>query len=405
MRNLNRLSALEVSRLKKPGRYCDGLGLWLQVTPEITKSWLFRFMLDGRARWMGLGAVHTVTLAEAREAARECRKMLLAGVDPIEARKADRMEARHAAARSITFEDCATAYIKAHEAGWKNGTQRKQWSASLEAYAYPVLGSMPVASIDTNAVLRVIEPIWADKTETARRVRGRIAAVLDWAKAREYRGGDNPARWQGHMDQLLPARGKVARVRHHPALPYSDIGKFLCNLQGRKSTAARALEFTILTAARKGETVGAKWCEIDLGKAIWIVPGERMKSGREHRVPLSDRAIEILEALPREGELVFPGSQVGSALANNSLSRLLKKMGSNVTTHGFRATFRDWVSETTAYSPHVAEMALAHAVANEVEAAYRRGDLFDKRRRLMADWAKHCAAPPRDGQIVPMRAS
>ena len=214
------MTAMQVSRLKKPGRYCDGLGLWLQVTPEITKSWLFRFMLNGRARWMGLGPVHTVTLAEAREAARECRKMLLAGVDPIEARESVKMQARMEAARGVTFKDCAVAYIKAHETGWRNATHRKQWPATLRAYVYPVIGDLSVAAIDTALVLKVLEPIWSQKPETAARVRGRIAAVLDWAKAREYRTGDNPAQWRGHLDKLLPSRAKVARVRHHPALPY-----------------------------------------------------------------------------------------------------------------------------------------------------------------------------------------
>ncbi len=252
----------------------------------------------------------------------------------------------------------------------------------------------------------MLEPIWTDKPETAARVRGRIAAVLDWAKAREYRIGDNPARWRGHLDKLLPARAKVARVRHHPALPYGDISVFISELRSREGIAARALEVAILTATRTGEVIRAKWSEIDVEAAVWTIPPERMKGGRGHRVPLSGRVIEILEGLPREAEWVFPGAKKGAPLSNMALLKVLQRMGrTSITTHGFRSTFRDWTSETTGYPAHVAEMALAHAVSDQVEAAYRRGDLFKKRRRLMADWAKYCAAPPRDGQVVPMRAS
>ncbi len=406
MRPSNRLTALQVARINKPGRYGDGLGLWLQVSPKKTKSWLLRYMLNGRARWMGLGSVHTVSLAEAREAARECRNLLHAGVDPIEKRETERMQARMEAARVVTFRDCATAYIKAHETGWRNATHRAQWPATLRAYVYPVIGDLSVATINTALVLKVLEPIWSEKPETAARVRGRIAAVLDWAKAREYRTGDNPAQWRGHMDKLLPPRSKVARVRHYPALPYSDISAFMSDLRIREGIAARALEVAILTATRTSETIHAKWPEINIEEAVWIIPAARMKGQRDYRVPLSNRVIDILKGLPREGDWVFPGAKKGAALSNMALLGTLKRMGrANITTHGFRSSFRDWAAETTGYPSHVAEMALAHAVSDQVEAAYRRGDLFAKRRRLMADWAKYCAARPRDRQVVPIRAS
>ena len=279
----NRLTALQVSRINKPGRYGDGLGLWLQVSPKKTKSWLFRYMLNGRARWMGLGAVHTVSLAEAREAARECRKLLHADIDPIEKRQTERMQARMEAAGGVIFRDCAAAYIKAHETGWRNATHRAQWPATLRAYVYPMIGDLSVAAINTALVLKVLEPIWSEKPETAARVRGRIAAVLDWAKAREYRTGDNPAQWRGHLDKLLPPRAKVARVRHYPALPYRDISTFMSDLRTREGIAARALEVAILTATRTGETIHASWSEIDIEEAIWTIPAARMKGQRDYR--------------------------------------------------------------------------------------------------------------------------
>jgi len=351
MRDSNRLTAVAVARMKKPGRYGDGLGLWLQVSPSGTKSWLFRYMRNGKARQMGLGAVHTVTLAEARETAGDCRKLLLAGLDPIEARRAERMQSRVEAARGTTFKDCGERYIVAHEAGWKNAKHRNQWKSTLATYAYPVLGELSVAAIDTALVLKVIEPIWTVKPETAARVRGRIEAVLDWATAREYRQGDNPARWRGHMDKLLPARSKVARVRHHAALPYGELPVFMAALRKQDGVSPRALEFAILTAARTGETVGARWAEIDANTAVWNVPAERMKGEREHRVPLSARALEILESLPREGEaeFVFQGGRAESPLSNMALLGVLRRMGrGDVTTHGFRSTFRDWAAEQTA---------------------------------------------------------
>jgi integrase len=407
-RDSNRLSARFVASVKKPGNYADGLGLYLQVSDSLSKSWLFRYMRQRRDRWHGLGPVHTVSLSEAREAARQCRQMLRDGADPIEVRKAKRSQARAEAARSVTFKDCAERYIKTHSPTWKNAAHRAQWPATMQSYVYPVLGDLPVASIDTGLILKVLEPIWTEKPETAKRVRGRIEAVLDWARAREYRDKDapNPARWKGHLDKLLPARGKVARVRHHPALPYVDIAAFTAALRREKGIAPRALEFTILTATRTSEVLKAKWSEIDLDLKLWTIPAERMKAGRDHRVPLSDRAVDILEALPREGDWIFPGAKEKQPLSNMSMLKVLKDMGRHdITVHGFRSTFRDWAAETTAYREHVAKAALAHVIPDKVDAAYRRGDLFEKRRRLMADWATYCAAKPRKGQVVPIRGS
>ena len=403
MRKVNQLTALAVTRKKKPGRFGDGRGLWLQVSRSGTKSWLFRYMRHGKARQMGLGPVYTVSLAEAREKATECRKVLLVGDDPIEARNARRMATRVEASRGITFKECAEKYIAAHEAGWRNEKHRAQWKSTLKTYVYPVLGDLSIAAIDTALVLKVIEPIWTVKPETASRVRGRIEAVVDWAKAREFRNGENPARWRGHLDKLLPPRRKVARVRHHAALPFADLPDFMADLRRLDGMSPRALEFAILTAARTGETIGALWKEIDLKNKVWIIPPERMKGDREHRVPLSSRGLKILEIihLESESEFVFPGVRKGKPLSNMAMLATLRRMGrADVTSHGFRSTFSDWAAETTGYPREVVEMALAHAVSDKVEAAYRRGDLFEKRRRIMEDWSSYCTLPPPAGDKV-----
>lgn len=395
MRAVNKLSSLKISSISKPGLYADGLGLYLQVSQGGTKSWLFRFMRDGRARKMGLGPVHTVTLAMAREKALACRRTLLEDVDPIDARAAMRQAKRVDAAKSITFEDCAAKYIAAHQAGWRNTKHAKQWAATLETYAFPFFGKLPVASVDLPLVLKVLEPIWTAKPETASRVRGRIESVLDWASARGYRTGDNPARWRGHLDKLLPARSKIAKVRHHPALPYAALAGFLDELRGLEGVSPKALEFAILTAARTGETVGARWSEINLDQALWVIPRERMKGGREHRVPLAERTIHILKSLPRdESDFIFLGDKAGRPLSTMALLMTLRRMGkSDLTVHGFRSTFRDWAAEQTAYPNELVEMALAHVVSDKTEAAYRRGDMVEKRRRLMRDWADFCTRP------------
>lgn len=408
-RKIDMLDAVTVAKITKPGLYADGGGLYLQVTESGLKTWVYRFMLNGRRRDMGLGRAgnRDVTLAQARDKAAEARKLVKSGVDPIEAANAEKAAQRVEAVKLKTFKECAEGYIAAHEAGWRNAKHAAQWRNTLATYAYPTLGDLPVAAIDTALVMGVLEPIWATKTETASRVRGRIEAVLDWARTRGYRDGENPARWKGHLDTLLPRTSKVRKVKHHAALPYDVIGDFMVTLRAKEGTAARALEFAILTAARTSEVILAKWDEFDLGKRLWTVPATRMKTGKEHRVPLSDAAVAIIEAMARagKGDYVFPGAKPKRPMSNMAFLMLLRRMKMPkelVTGHGFRSTFRDWAAERTAYPAEVAEMALAHAVGDKVEAAYRRGDLFEKRVRLMQDWATFCASPPSKGKVVPL---
>jgi integrase len=393
---LGRLTALKVTRTSKTGMHADGGGLYLQVTGDGAKSWIYRFTLRGRTREMGLGSLTAISLSDARSKAGECRRQRQEGIDPIEARRALRTQLQLNAAKAITFKDAARAYIAAHRAGWHNAKHAEQWTSTLETYAGPVFGSVSVQDVDTSLVLKSLEPIWTTKPETAARVRGRIEAILDWAKVRGYRTGDNPARWRGHLDHLLPARSKVRAIKHHSALPYRDMPDFMKALREQKGTAARALEFTILTAARTGETIGATWDELNIPEKVWTIPAERMKAAREHRVPLCDRALALIaemQASRDPGErCLFPGGKAGNPLSNMAMAELLKRMGqTEITVHGFRSTFRDWAAERTDYPREVAEMALAHTVGDKVEAAYRRGDLFDKRRKLMEAWAAYCA--------------
>jgi integrase len=385
------LTALQVTKAAKPGRYGDGHGLYLQVSSSGVKSWLLRYERLGRERWMGLGPLHTVGLKDARDRALNARRQLLDGIDPLDARRAERAAQTLEAARSLTFEQAAQQYFDAYEKQWRNAKHRQQFLNTLKAYTFPRIGKLPVAAIDTGLVLSCIDPIWQNKTETASRVRARIESVLDWATVRGFRKGDNPARWKGHLDNVLPARGQLKKTTHHAALDYRELPAFMVALSGREGVAARALELTVLNAARTGEVIGATWDEIDLVAKVWTVPADRIKGGKEHRVPLSDRAVEILQALPREenNNFVFIGA-AGRGLSNMAMASVLARMqATEITVHGFRSTFRDWAAERTSYPNHVVEMALAHVVGNKVEAAYRRGDLFDKRRRLMADWARH----------------
>lgn len=399
MAKLNKLSALAVTKVSKAGLYGDGAGLWLQVTKTGTKSWLFRYMRHGKAREMGLGATHTVSLSEAREKAHKCRVLLLEGKDPLDEKHEFLLQQRLESARSYTFTECAAKYIEAHSAGWSNAKHAWQWKRTLEMFVYPVIGDLPVSLVDTALVLKCVEPIWSQKPETASRVRQRIEAILDWAKAREFRTGENPARWRGHLDKLLPSRSKVAKVKHHPALPYLKVAAFMKALCTCEGVAAKALEFTIITGTRTGESLGAKWNEINKRERVWVIPAERMKMKKEHRVPLSTRAMEIIQQMEqiKMGEFVFPGARYDKPLSNTSMLMTMRRMGySGLTTHGFRSTFRDWAAEMTAFPREVAEMALSHAVADKVEAAYRRGDLFLKRRKLMEDWATYCQKPAQD---------
>jgi integrase len=407
-RMVGKLTALDVSRAKERGYYGDGGGLYLLVGPTGAKSWVFRFRKAGRLREMGLGPLHTISLARAREKAREAREQRLDGGDPIEAKHAARQQARLDAAKAMSFQQCAERYIASHEAGWRNPKHAAQWPSTLGTYVYPVFGSLPVQSVDVGLIMRVLEPIWTTKPETAGRVRGRIESVLDWAAARKFREGENPARWRGHLENLLPKKSKVRRVEHHAALPYAELDAFMDELHQQEGVAARALEFAIFTVGRTGEVLGAKWSEIDLRARLWTIPAERMKADREHRVPLSEPALAILAAMHevREGDFVFPGGRARRPLSNMSMLMLLRRMGrGDLTAHGFRSTFSDWCSEQTNFPAEVREMALAHAVGDKVEAAYRRGDLFEKRRQLADAWARYCTATTGDNVVVSLAAA
>jgi integrase len=401
-----RLSATKVAKLRQPGKYGDGRGLWLYVGAVGGRSWVYRYMCDGVAREMGLGPCSDISLQEARERARAARKQILDGLDPLQARRDLRAKAKLESARGVTFKEAAQKYVAAHEAGW-TAKHCKQWSATL-ATCHPVFGSLPVAAIDTAMVMKVLEPTWRRTPETASRLRGRIEAVLDWAKVRGFRAGENPARWRGHLDHLLPATTKVRRVVHLPALSYAEVPEFIADLRRRDGVAARALEFTILCASRSGEVVGARWDEIDVAAKIWTVPAARMKARRKHRVPLSDRALAILAAMPCEkgNDHVFIGARAGKPVADKAMAKLLKSMPGRggITVHGFRSSFRDFAAERTAFPREVVEAALAHVVGDKVEAAYRRSDLFERRRRLMRDWARFCETQPK-GEVIPLRSA
>lgn len=405
MRSTNKLTALKISRTTKPGRYGDGLGLWLQVSKTGTKSWLFRYMRDGRAREMGLGPIHAVSLSDARMLAQEARAALaMKKVDPIDARSERRREEQLEIARRKTFRECTEAYFAAHRAGWKNAKHAQQWLSTLETYAFPVLGPLPVSVIDTDAVLRVLQPIWATKNETASRLRGRIENVLDYAKSKKLREGDNPALWRNHLKNLLPAKGKVAKVQHHKAMHYRDLPAFMARLRKQEFISARALEFTILTAARTGETIGADWSEFDLEGGLWIIPASRMKADKEHRVPLCTRGLEILDSLPRESRFVFPGARANKPLSNMAMLELLRGLdGNGATVHGFRSTFMDYGHDVIGCKKEMMDMALAHKVNDKTEAAYRRMDMLDRRRNLMAAWADYCNGP-HVTNIMPFKA-
>ena len=391
-RRVDQLSAIVVKALSSPGYYSDGGGLVLQVSISGSKSWLFRFDFAGRRREMGLGGLNAVSLAEARNRARECRGQLQLGQDPLHARDAERIDTRLKASRVLTFAQCAAAYINAHRASWKNVKHGDQWTNTLATYAGPIIGDIPVAAVNTDLVVKVLMPIWEAKTETATRLRGRIESVLDWATVSKFRTGDNPARWRGHLENLLANPNKIAPVKNHPALPWQEIGEFVKDLEQRDGIAARAVRFAILTACRSGEIRGAAWDEIDLHARVWTIPAERMKAGKEHRVLLSDAALAILDTSPRDGGLVFPGRK-GTQLSDMSLTAVLRCMGrGDITVHGFRSTFRDWCSEAVgnAFPREVCEHALAHSLPDKVEAAYRRGDLLTKRIELMRAWAEYC---------------
>jgi integrase len=403
------LTAKKIERLRKqPGRYRDSLvkGLLLVVQSPTSAAWTLRYEQDGKERWLGLGGLKDLPLAQARERAREKRLMLLDGKDPLDAKRAERAARRVAALKVMTFKQCAEAYLAAHSGKWRSVRHADQWTNSLRDYVYPIIGDLPVDSIDTPLVLKVLEQpveaaadgrypagtLWTARRDSASRVRGRIETILGWATVRQHRAGDNPARWGKHLSEVLP--GGNGGVQHLAALPYADVPEFLAELRRQEGVAARALEFTIICAARTGETLGAVWSEIDFANAMWTIPASRMKSQREHRVPLSPAAIDLLKAAYTQdgNQHVFIGN--GGALPPKSLRHVLRRLGKGgITVHGFRSAFRDWCAERTNYPREVCEMALAHTVGSAVEAAYRRGDLFDKRRKLMEAWGTFCASP------------
>ena len=415
-RQQQRLSALQVTKLTKPGLYGDGGGLTLQITRTGSKSWLFRYMVASRPFGMGLGPVHTVSLAEARQKALEARKLLLDGINPLSARQRSQIAAALADAKMMTFDQCAEAYILAHRAGWKNAKHGDQWTSTLNTYASPVFGHLPVSEIDTGLVVKCLAPRWEGKTETATRVRGRIEAVLGWATTSGFRTGENPARWKGHLENLLATISKSSRTKNHPSLPWSRMGEFMAALRARDGVSARAVEFAILTACRSGEVRGARWAEFDMAGKMWTIPAERMKAKREHQVPLSDAAVVLLESMSREVDVVFAGTK-GQPLSDMSLTAVIRRMngdgkpvwvdasGDGVTVHGFRSSFRMWAAETTNYPREVAEHALAHQLPDAVERAYQRGSQFAKRAALMADWAIYCSKVPTDAVITSIRRS
>jgi integrase len=403
-RSIERLPASPKALLAKaPGLHPDGRGLYLQVKNG-GRSWVLRYMMDRKARYMGLGGFPEVSLAKARDAATKQRGILRNGIDPIESRRSRRQATRIEAAKSITFKDCAGKHIKSKKPEWRNEKHAAQWESTLATYAYHVIGTLPVQAVDTGLVIKVLEPIWTLKTETATRLRQRIEAVLDWATAHGHRSGDNPARWRGHLNKLLPKPRKVTAVKHFEALPYTELPAFFAGLRERETVSARALLFTILNAARSGETRLAHSDEVDFKTAIWTVPASRTKSGREHRVPLSRDALALLS--PDKG-LLFPNAQ-GEPLSDSAMRKYLQEdmKRPGLTVHGFRSTFRDWTAERTNVTSEIAEAALAHIVGDKTEAAYRRGDALDRRRRLMETWAKYCTSGHvAAGKVVPLHGA
>jgi integrase len=396
MAKIDLLSAAKVKSLNVPGDYFDGRGLYLQVRSESSKSWLLKYSMEKRAREMGLGPAADIPLATARELRDRYRALLKQGVDPLEHKKAEKSAKALDRAKAITFKDACARYIAANRSGWKNIKHAAQWEATLKAYAYPTIGKLPVQAIDTALVMAVLDPIWSTKPETASRVRGRIESVISAAKARGEFKGENPATWKGHLDNLLPKTSKVRKVENHAALPYADLPAFMMDLRTREGIAAAAMQFLILTVGRTGEVLGATWDEFDLRKSVWTIPGERMKNGKEHQVPLSPPAVAVLERMSKltNGEHVFFGQSSGRSLSNMALLVLLRRMKrTEITSHGFRSTFRDWAAER-GYQDPVAEAALAHSVPDAVVAAYKRTTFFELRKKMMDDWATYATSDP-----------
>jgi len=403
------LSAVQVKRLTKPGFHAVGgvSGLFLQVTRSGARSWILRATVGAKRRDIGLGGFPDVTLAQAREKARDAREKIRQGIDPVAERKSARESLKAAQAKTLTFDQAAHRCHAAKVDEFRNEKHKHDWISSLERYASPVLGSLLVNDIELAHVLEVLEPIWKDKTETATRVRQRLESVLTWATVRGYRKGENPARWEGNLKEVLPTPSKITKVRHHRAIPWQEISAFMEKLRQREGTAARALEFAILTASRSSEVRLATWDEIDLDHGIWTVPAERIKAGRTHRVPLSKDAVSLLKALPRVqgSNYVFPAPR-GGALSDMALSAVCRRMGVDATPHGFRSTFKDWARNRTSYADEASELALAHVNSDATRAAYARDELLPQRQKLMADWARYCNEPnPQTREVVSIRGA
>ena len=398
---MGKLTAKQIENLKKPGPYEDGDGLRLIIKGGGAKSWVLRYQFQNVRRDLGLGGYRKTSLGEARKKASEMHGLISKGIDPLEQKQSEKRAKQEARAKTRTFRDCALEYIEAHRSGWKNTKHAQQWINTLETYAFPVIGKKSIGSVNTEDVLEILKPIWSTKPETASRVRSRIELVLDAAKAKRLRSGENPALWRGHLDKLLPKSTKVKAVKHHPAMPWSELPAFMQDLAKIDGLAARALEFTIFTACRSSEVLGATWNEIDVGNCVWIIPAERMKAEQEHRVPLSDAAMGVFVNLPYERNYLFPGMKKGRPLSNVSMLKVLERMQKDrYTVHGFRSTFRDWAAENTNAPRELCEQALAHRIADKAEAAYFRSDLFEKRRQLMEKWANFATGKSSSGKVI-----
>ncbi|MDA7568642.1 integrase arm-type DNA-binding domain-containing protein [Emcibacteraceae bacterium] len=391
-KQINKLTDRGIKAQDKPGRYADGNGLYLQVGKSGAKSWIFRFMLDSNSREMGLGPIRIITLSQAREEANYCKNLLRSGIDPIRARDERIAVEKESNKEMLSFQKCTEGYLKAHSASWRSARHAEIWHSSVKRFAYPIIGPIHVNKIERGHIMNILDPIWREKTETASRLRGRLESILNWATVQEYRKGDNPARWRGYLDQLLPKPSEIHTVKHFPALPYREINSFMNKLRQREAQSALCLRLIILTATRSGEARGAKWGEFDLAKAEWTIPAERMKAKKEHVIPLSAEAVSIVQSLPHmsRSDYLFPSSRSLKPLSDVVFKKLMERMNvSNITTHGFRSTFRDWAAEQTSFPREVIENALSHQLKDKAEAAYFRSNLLDKRRELMDKWADY----------------
>jgi len=403
-KTVKQLKDLQIRRFTKPGAYPDGEGLYLQVRDSGAKDWFYRYEIAGKGRKRGLGPYPTISLERAREDALVCRQLRKQGIDPIEHYKEIELNKDLDKAKSTTFKKCALAYIDTHKHGWRNEKHESQWRNTLETYAYPTIGDLPVQTIDVDLVMKVLEPIWFTKTETASRIRQRIENILDWATVRKLRQGDNPAQWRGRLDKLLPKRTKVQKPVHFAAMDYRDVPEYYRSLIAKDTLGSNALAFTILTATRNGEARAVTRSEIDIN--VWVIPDTRMKAQREHRVPLSDEALKIIKRMEpferQTDDLIFPGLSHAKPISEASLLKIVKQADPTLTVHGFRSSFRDWCAEQTSYPREVAEAALAHTVKDKTEAAYQRGDMFEKRRKLMDSWADYCLKEQTEADVVPI---